>query len=74
MQTGDGSSPLDYAKKVYCKKTLLETFTSSQGGPAQAEHCDSEAVEGIQDASCCHLLKDNNEACDWSRDLFSDSI
>ncbi|KAM8895146.1 uncharacterized protein ddias [Spinachia spinachia] len=76
MQTGEGSGHSDYSKKVYCKKTLLETFTSSQGGPARTEHCDSKTVEeGIRDGPCRYLPEDDHdEACDWSRDLFSDSI
>nr|XP_040055736.1 uncharacterized protein LOC120833025 [Gasterosteus aculeatus aculeatus] len=75
MQSGDGSSHFHYPKNVQCKKTLLETFTSSQGGPAQTDHCDSKTVEeGIQDGPRCYLEDNNNEACDWSRDLFSDSI
>ncbi|XP_034385315.1 uncharacterized protein ddias [Cyclopterus lumpus] len=82
MQTGNGSSNLDYSGEgqpgdgVCCKRALLDqTVASSQKSLAQTEQCDSKTVdEGILDESHCYLLDDENEACDWSRDLFSDSI
>ncbi|KAL7397542.1 hypothetical protein ABVT39_023707 [Epinephelus coioides] len=66
-QQGDG---------VNCKRTLLDqTLSSSQKGLAQTGNCDSEKVdEGSLDGSNCYPLNDENEACDWSRDLFSDSV
>jgi len=82
MQTGNGGSDLDYSGEgqpgdgVCCKRALSDqTVTSSRKGPAQTERRDSTAVdEGILDESHRCLLDDENEACDWSRDLFSDSI
>ncbi|XP_039990733.1 uncharacterized protein ddias isoform X2 [Xiphias gladius] len=66
-QQGDG---------VNCKRTLLDqTFTSSQRGLIQTGNCDSEIVdEGSLDGSSGYLLDDENQACDWSRDLFSNSV
>nr|XP_046239383.1 uncharacterized protein ddias [Scatophagus argus] len=59
---------------VNCKITLLDqTLTSSQKGLAQTGNCDSETVEDLG-GSNHHLLVDENEVCDWSKDLFSDSI
>ncbi|XP_044054872.1 uncharacterized protein ddias isoform X2 [Siniperca chuatsi] len=58
---------------VNCKRILLDQpLTSSQRGLAQTGNCDPETVEGSLDGSNCSLLDDENEACDWSRDLFSD--
>ncbi|XP_054471065.1 uncharacterized protein ddias [Anoplopoma fimbria] len=82
MQSGNSSSNLGYSREgqqgdgVYCKRTLLDrTLTSSQRGVARTENCDSKTVEeGSLDGSHCNFLDDENEACDWSRDLFSDSI
>ncbi|XP_074468382.1 uncharacterized protein ddias [Sebastes fasciatus] len=82
MLTGNSSSTLGYSREgrqadgVNCKRPLLDqTLTSSQRGPAQTGNCDSETVdEGSLDVSHCNLVDDENEACDWSRDLFSDSI
>ncbi|XP_078107816.1 uncharacterized protein ddias [Sander vitreus] len=66
-QQGDG---------VDCKRNPLDhALTSSQRGLAHIGNCDSETVnEGSLVTSNCYLLDDANEACDWSRDLFSDSI
>ncbi|XP_053175264.1 DNA damage-induced apoptosis suppressor protein [Scomber japonicus] len=76
------------ADEVSCKRTLLDqTVMSSSSDPAQtgvySQPCDSEA-EGCDkiirvdeknlDGSHGYLLDDENEACDWSRDLFSDSL
>lgn len=73
-QTGNSSSHFVYTWEgqqrdgVNCKRTLLDqTLTSSQRGQSQTGHCDSETVDKGS-------LDDENEACDWSRDLFSDSI
>ncbi|XP_070688403.1 uncharacterized protein ddias [Pempheris klunzingeri] len=63
-QHGDG---------VNCKRTLLDqTLTLSQGGLTQIENCDSETVDKRTLDGSSYLLDDENEACDWSRDLFSD--
>ncbi|CAK6967268.1 DNA damage-induced apoptosis suppressor protein [Scomber scombrus] len=78
------------ADEVSCKRTLLDqTLMSSSTGPAQtgyhvfSQPCDSEAEccdkiirvdEKNLDGSNGYLLDDENEACDWSRDLFSDSL
>ncbi|KAF1393033.1 hypothetical protein PFLUV_G00034190 [Perca fluviatilis] len=60
-QQGDG---------VDCKRILLDhTLASSPRRLAHTGNCDSEMVR-----SNCYLLDDENEARDWSRDLFSDSI
>ncbi|XP_068587098.1 uncharacterized protein ddias [Cebidichthys violaceus] len=79
MQTGNGSSGLGYSRegqqgdRVYCK--ITQTFTPSQRSLARTENSDRKAVdEGILDGSHRYLVDDENEACDWSRDLFSDSI
>ncbi|XP_075966259.1 uncharacterized protein ddias [Anarhichas minor] len=79
MQTGNSSGRLGYSGEgqqgdgVYCKRT--QSFTPSQRALARTEDCDRKTVdEGILDGSHCYLLDDENESCDWSRDLFSDSI
>lgn len=66
-QQGDGAN---------CKRTVLDqTLASSQRDHTQTGNCDSETViEGSQDGSTSCLLDDENEACEWSRDLFSDSV
>ncbi|XP_068451098.1 uncharacterized protein ddias [Clinocottus analis] len=82
IQTGNGSSNLGYSGEglqgdgVYCKRALLDqALTSSQKGLARTETCDSERVDqGILEESHCYFLDDENEAFDWSRDLFSDLI
>lgn len=51
---------------VYCKPLLDQAVTLSWH-PAQAGNSDPETVLGVG-------LDDENEACDWSRDLFSDSV
>lgn len=52
-----------------------QTLTSSQRNQAQIENCDSgNDFEGSPGGFNCHLLDDENKACDWSMDLFSDSI
>lgn len=57
------------------RAALGQTLTSSQRNQAQIENCDSENVfEGSPGGFNCHLLDDENKTCDWSRDLFSDSI
>ncbi|XP_073320774.1 uncharacterized protein ddias [Pagrus major] len=80
--TDDGSSTLGFTWEgqqgggVKCKRTLLDqTLTSSQRDLVQTGNGDSETVvKRSLDASNCYLLDDENEACDWSRDLFSDSV
>lgn len=54
--------------EINCSTTLLDqTLTSSNRGLAQTENCDSETVtEGI--------FHHENQTCDWSKDLFSDSF
>ncbi|XP_023267684.1 DNA damage-induced apoptosis suppressor protein [Seriola lalandi dorsalis] len=70
VQQGDG---------VNCKRNVLDqhpsSLTSSQRGLAQTGNCDSEIVnEGSLDGSNGYLFDDMNQTCDWSRDLFSNSI
>ncbi|XP_074521772.1 uncharacterized protein ddias [Halichoeres trimaculatus] len=49
--------------------------TSLQRGEAQARNFDGETFgKGMFDGSSYHFQDGENEACDWSRDLFSDSI
>lgn len=80
--TDNSSSNLGYTRGgqrgdgVNCKRTLLDqTLTASKRGLAQTGHCDSETVdEGSLDGPSRCLPDDENEACDWSRDLFSDSV
>ncbi|KAK9542570.1 hypothetical protein VZT92_000420 [Zoarces viviparus] len=79
MQTGNSGGRLGYSGEgqqgdgVYCKRT--QSFTPSQRALARTEDCERKTVdEGILDGSHCSLLDDENESCDWSRDLFSDSI
>ncbi|XP_045909070.1 DNA damage-induced apoptosis suppressor protein [Micropterus dolomieu] len=81
MQTEISSSNLGctwegkWGDGVNSKRSLLDqTLTSSQRGLAQTGNCDSEIDEGSLNGSNCYLLDDQNEACDWSRDLFSDSV
>lgn len=66
-QKGDG---------VNCKRTLLHpTLTSLQRSVAQTLNCGSEVIcGGNLDGPNGYLLNDENQACDWSRDLFSDSL
>lgn len=66
-QQGDG---------VNYKRTVLDQMlASSQRDHSQTGNCDSETVfEGSRDGSNSYLLDDENEGCDWSRDLFSDSV
>uniref|UniRef100_A0A8D3BRX6 Replication factor A C-terminal domain-containing protein n=1 Tax=Scophthalmus maximus TaxID=52904 RepID=A0A8D3BRX6_SCOMX len=81
---GSSSCSLDCTWKakqgdgVNCKRILLDhrlpTLTSSRSELAPAGNCDSEVLgEGSLDTSDSHRLNDENQACDWSRDLFSDS-
>lgn len=58
-------------ERVACKRTLLHPdFTSSQRRMTQTGGCDSEVVGGESVDGPDH----ENQACDWSRDLFSDSL
>uniref|UniRef100_UPI0037E89764 DNA damage-induced apoptosis suppressor protein n=1 Tax=Semicossyphus pulcher TaxID=241346 RepID=UPI0037E89764 len=76
-QTHGSSSSLGWTRDVpqedrgNCKTTLLgQTPTSSQRRLVQTGHCDTETLDkGTLDGSNCDL-----ETCDWSRDLFSDSL
>lgn len=79
-QTENGSSDLGYTQEgqqgggVNCKRTLLaQSLTSSQRGLLQTGSCEM-VDEASPDGSSCSRLDDENEACDWSRDLFSDSV
>ncbi|XP_026147470.1 uncharacterized protein ddias [Mastacembelus armatus] len=80
--TDNSSSHLDSTQEgcqgggVKCKRTLLHpTLTPSQTAVAQTGNCDSEmAVKGILDGSNGYFLDNENQASDWSRDLFSDSF
>ncbi|XP_067449829.1 DNA damage-induced apoptosis suppressor protein [Thunnus thynnus] len=77
------------ADGVNCKRIVLDqTLMSSSRGLTQtgyrvfSQPCDSEAagcdkittVEGNLDGSNGYLLDNESEICDWSRDLFSDSL
>ncbi|XP_034736106.1 DNA damage-induced apoptosis suppressor protein isoform X1 [Etheostoma cragini] len=82
-QTNTSSRTLGYSCEeqqgdgVDCKRNRLNnTLTSSRRGlAAHTGNCESETVnEGSLVRSNCYLLDDDNEACDWSRDLFSDSV
>ncbi|KAM7423868.1 hypothetical protein PAMA_000298 [Pampus argenteus] len=70
---------------VNCKRTLLDQILTSSRGRAQtgysviSQPCDSDKIttvdEVILDTSLGYQLDDDeNEACDWSKDLFSDSL
>lgn len=61
---------------VPCKRTLLDrALASSPRGVVQKKHCDGEAAdEESRGGPSCYRPDDENEACDWSRDLFSDSV
>lgn len=60
---------------VNCRRTLLhQTLTPSHRSATQI-YCDRElAGEGSLLGSDHHPVHDENQACDWSRDLFSDSV
>lgn len=69
-QQGDGAN---------CERTELDQrLESSQRGLAKSGHFDRMNVfEGTQrdfEGSCSYFLNDEDEACDWSKDLFSDSV
>lgn len=69
----DFDSTCDGQKRVNCKRT--PTVTSLQRHMAQTENCNSEVVDGGSlDQLDGYPLDDENQACDWSRDLFSDSL
>ncbi|KAK2854230.1 hypothetical protein Q5P01_006891 [Channa striata] len=61
---------------VTCKRTLLHQVpTSSRSSVAQTGNCDSVLVgEGGLLGSNSDVLDHDIQACDWSRDLFSDSF
>lgn len=63
-------------KRVSCKRTLLHpTLTSLQRSMAQTGSCDSEVGGGGSlDGPNDYPVDDENQECDWSRDLFSDSL
>ncbi|XP_041791566.1 DNA damage-induced apoptosis suppressor protein [Chelmon rostratus] len=73
-QTENSRSDLGciWENEIHCKRTLLaQPLTSSQRGLA----CDSETVDEASLGGSDRCLLDNeNKACDWSRDLFSDSF
>ncbi|KAG8001446.1 hypothetical protein GBF38_007104 [Nibea albiflora] len=81
-QADDGSSRLGCIREgrqgdgIKCKRTLLDqTVTSSQKVLVQTGKADNETVgDSSLDRSNCYFIDDENEACDWSRDLFSDSL
>lgn len=69
-QQGDGAN---------CERTELDQrLASSQRGHAKSGHFDPMNVfEGTQrdfEGPCSYFLHDEDEACDWSKDLFSDSV
>lgn len=60
---------------VYCKRTLLDETPSSLRRLAQLGKCDNETADASSvDGSKDFLLDEENQTCDWSRDLFSDSV
>ncbi|XP_020500242.2 DNA damage-induced apoptosis suppressor protein [Labrus bergylta] len=61
---------------VNCQSSVLDqTVKSSQKGVVHAGSSDTETFEkAALDGSICYLVDGENEACDWSRDLFSDSV
>lgn len=66
-QTDTSSSSLELGDGFNCKRTLLDqTHTSSQRGEAVLER----SLDGSNDC----LLDNESQTCDWSRDLFSDSV
>ncbi|XP_034536648.1 uncharacterized protein ddias [Notolabrus celidotus] len=75
-QTENSSSISDWTEEqqeegVSCKHPV----TSSQRGVIQTSNSDSETCEKeMLDGSNCYFPDGENEACDWSRDLFSDSV
>ncbi|KAK5866955.1 hypothetical protein PBY51_011484 [Eleginops maclovinus] len=78
LQTEISSGGLGYSckrkqgNKMNCKRTLLDqNLTVSQRSFAPTGNCETD--EGSLDRSNCDS-PDENEACDWSRDLFSDSV
>ncbi|XP_029354139.1 DNA damage-induced apoptosis suppressor protein isoform X2 [Echeneis naucrates] len=60
---------------VSCKENVLDLYSSSQTGLGQKGSCDSEIVdEGCLNGSNGYLSDNENQTCDWSRDLFSNSM
>lgn len=51
-----------------------QTLTSSQREQAQTGKCHSEAVSEASPNTSNSYVLEENEPCDWSRDLFSDSV
>ncbi|XP_023153834.2 DNA damage-induced apoptosis suppressor protein [Amphiprion ocellaris] len=70
-QTDTSSSSLgsawDQQQGVNCKRALLAQACTSS-------HKSKTVVEGSLDGSNDYPLDNENQTCDWSRDLFSDSV
>ncbi|XP_051799649.1 uncharacterized protein ddias isoform X2 [Acanthochromis polyacanthus] len=70
-QTDTSSSSLgsawDEQQGVKCKRTLLDQTCASS-------HRGKTVLKGSLDGSNDFLLDSENQTCDWSRDLFSDSV
>lgn len=69
-QQGDGAN---------CERTELDQrLASSQRGHAKSGHFDPmnvfEGTQRVFEGPCSYFLNDEDEACDWSKDLFSDSV
>lgn len=66
-QQGDGAN---------CERTELD----QKHAPSQQDHAKSRCFdsmnvfEGTLSGSCSYFLDDENGVCDWSKDLFSDSV
>ncbi|XP_072236414.1 uncharacterized protein ddias [Leuresthes tenuis] len=82
VQTHNSSSVTGSAWKwgqadgVDCKRPVFgQMLTSSLGSVTQTRSNGSRTVfEGSLDVSNDYIFNDENQTCDWSRDLFSDSI
>lgn len=70
------NSVCEAQKSVICKRTLLHpVLTSLQRSMTLTGSCESEVVGGGSlDGPNDYPVDDENQACDWSRDLFSDSL
>lgn len=70
----DGVWEGEQEEEVYCGGTARNQTLTSPCAGLQTRNQDSGAVvEGVLGASPSYLL-DESKACDWSRDLFSDSV
>ncbi|XP_017274262.1 uncharacterized protein ddias [Kryptolebias marmoratus] len=82
QETENGSSDLGLIRRAcqrngagYKRLFLDQTPTSSHTCEAQTVNYESETADAeSQDGSTQNVLDDANQSCDWSRDLFSDSV